>query len=248
MVNKRPSFERTKTVTSDYTLNVNDNTIVIDASSNIVNITFPLASESNYKYLLFIADNTNAINLVATGWNTVPSIDAINGKSYTFQSDGVSAWKIVDTKMVFWDVAWTAVEGDDSRLIFGNEYQYVADASISTTTSTTFQNKLTLVTSNLPLANYRIAVNYWWNHDATTNDFEARVQLNAVNLGQIHKQEPKDSAWGDPTGTTQRYLATRIYEPQNLSGVQTITLDYRTDNAGVESSIWDSHLEIFRVS
>lgn len=135
-----------------------------------------------------------------------------------------------------------------SDVMFLPEYQYVADAAVSTTTSTTFQNKLTLNTSNLPLGNYRIAVYYGWNHDGTTNDFEARVQLNAVNLGDIHKQEPKDSAWTDPTGTTQRYLWARIYEPQNLSGAQTITLDYRTDTAGVESSVRDAYIEIFRVS
>lgn len=135
-----------------------------------------------------------------------------------------------------------------SDVMFLPEYQYAADAAVSTTTSTTFQNKLTLNTSNLPLGNYRIAVYYGWNHDGTTNDFEARVQLNAVNLGDIHKQEPKDSAGTDPTGTTQRYLWARIYEPQNLSGVQTITLDYRTDTAGVESSVRDTYIEIFRVS
>ncbi len=132
-------------------------------------------------------------------------------------------------------------------LVYGTEYQYDAEAGITTTTSTTFQNKLTLVTTNLPLWEYELMVSYGWNHDAQNSDFEARVQLGAVNLWQIHKQEPKDSGGGDPTWTTQRIPTSRTFEPITLSWVNTFTLDYRTDNGGQESSIRDAYMKIIRV-
>lgn len=133
--------------------------------------------------------------------------------------------------------------------VFGTQFNYAESLAISTTTSTTFQNKVTLNLVGLPAGLYRVGVQYGWNHDSIANDFEARFQLDAVNVGQIHKQEPKDAAGNDPdgTGTTQRYLAHRLHY-LNLNGNHTLTLDYRTDTNNVESSIWDATIEVWRIS
>jgi len=132
--------------------------------------------------------------------------------------------------------------------VYGTELQTAQDSATSVTTSTLFQNKLSLSTTNLPAWLYQISVSYGRNHDANNSDFEARVQLDSVNIWEIHKQEPKDSAWGWPTWSTQRIPLTRLFEPQNLSWIHTIDLEYRTDTLGVESSIRDTYIKLFRLS
>lgn len=131
---------------------------------------------------------------------------------------------------------------------FGANYQYEEDETVSTTVSTTFQNKLTLTTPSIPAGTYRIGVSYQWNHDNAGNDFEAEVQVNAVQAF-LHKQEPKDSAgtFGS-TGTSQQYLAGHAWNEVLTAGIHTIELNYRTDSGGDESSIWNARIEFWRVS
>jgi len=132
--------------------------------------------------------------------------------------------------------------------VFGTQFQVAQDVAVSTTTATAFTNKVTMNLVALPAGTYRVGVAYGWNHDAQGNDFEARVQLDAADIGEIHKQEPKDSAGAfGATGTSQRHLASRTHYLV-LDGDHTITLDFRTDVAGTESSIWDATIELWRVN
>lgn len=135
----------------------------------------------------------------------------------------------------------------NNSTVFGNEYQFSQSLTISTTTSTTFQNKITLLTSNLPLGDYKLNVSYGWNHDSVNKDFESRITLNGSQLGEFHKQEPKDAAGNDPTGTNQRQFVSRTQILPSIQGEQTINLEYRSDTAGAESSIWEALIEIYRV-
>lgn len=128
--------------------------------------------------------------------------------------------------------------------IFTPYYGQAQSLPISTTTSTTFQNKVQLVTPALVSGDYVLTVSYGWNHDNTGDDFEARIMQNAAQLGELHKQEPQDSAGGGGTGTTQRFYVTRRIVLPSLSGIQTFDLDYRTDAAGQESSIWEATIEL----
>lgn len=118
---------------------------------------------------------------------------------------------------------------------------------ISTTTSTTFQNKLTVNLPALAAGTYEVEISYGWNHDAANNDFEARFTFNGSQVGELHKQEPKDPQGSDPTGTTQRHYVTRkiIATIGALGAGSTLGLDYRTDASGVESSIWEASI-VFR--
>lgn len=133
--------------------------------------------------------------------------------------------------------------------IFGTEFQVAEDATVSTTTSTTFQNKLTLTTTSVPAGTYRVAFHYGWNHDATSNDFEAQYVEDTVAIGEIHKQEPQDSGGTfGTTGTSQRYVASKVFYRTLTAGVHTYDLEFRTDSGGTESSIWDAIIEFWRVS
>lgn len=129
---------------------------------------------------------------------------------------------------------------------------------IETTTSTVFQQRITMDLSaqSLPNGLYLLFTMYGWNHDAQNNDFEGRIMADPdsnsgfTQLGQLHKQEPKDAAGGgDPTGTTQRYFFSRVW-PWNVTAVNnnpTFQLEYRTDANGAESSIWESALILIQV-
>jgi len=137
----------------------------------------------------------------------------------------------------------------DVQNIFGSEFQISQSLGVTTTTSTTFQNKVTLTTTLLPAGTYRLGVSYGWNHDSQQNDFEARIREGGIDIGEIHKQEPKDSAGSfSTTGSSQRYYVQRTLYRTLTSGVQTYTLDFRTDSGGDESSMWDAVIELWRVT
>ena len=140
----------------------------------------------------------------------------------------------------------TNVQAAIDELAFPRYVAHVFDNSISTTTSTTFQNKLTLNAGALPAGDYKLVVTYGWNHDANGNDFEGRILNNGAQEGELHKQEPKDSAGGDPTGTTQRYYVHREIFLTLAAGARTFDLEYRTDSGGAESSIWEASMELIR--
>lgn len=123
--------------------------------------------------------------------------------------------------------------------------------SLSTTTSTTFQNKVSFTNAiAFPAGNYVFEISYGWNHDSQSDDFEARITFNGSQVGELHKQEPQDSQGVDATGTTQRHYVTRSYFftlGSTLASGQTFGLDYRTDTSGNESSIWEAVCIIKRI-
>lgn len=133
--------------------------------------------------------------------------------------------------------------------VFGTEYQVASSLPITTTTSATFLSKVSLASVALVGGVYRVGVSYGWNHDATTSDFEAQILVNAVQQGEIHKQEPKDATGADPTGSTQRFFTSRVfYLTLAAAAAPVIDLQFRTDLAGTSSSIWEAVIEFWRVT
>ncbi|MBU0579724.1 MAG: hypothetical protein KKA19_00990, partial [Candidatus Margulisbacteria bacterium] len=135
----------------------------------------------------------------------------------------------------------------NSALVYGSNFQYAQNNSVSTTFSTSFVQKLRLTTHNLPAGTYKISWSYAWNHDSQSNDFLARIEIDDSNTIMYHQEEPQDDqgSWGS-TGSNQKFYNSG-FAYLTLSGVHTIDLDYRTDSSGDESSIWEARLEIVRV-
>jgi hypothetical protein len=141
--------------------------------------------------------------------------------------------------------------------IFGQNFEYHQSLGVSTTTSATFQNKLSLTTANLPAGTYRIGWAYGWNHDGTGENFEARLVLDGdtdVNdLLMFHVQEPADSGGTgvgrySVCGTDQNHRNSGFrYITFASPGTHTIALDYRTSSAGITNSIFDAIVELWRV-
>ena len=112
-----------------------------------------------------------------------------------------------------------------SQPIFGTQFQFASDSSVSITTWTTYQTKINLSTNSLPSWSYRIHVCYGWCYDANNTDFIARVLLNWSQLWLEHQQEPRDSWWTWPTGTNQKFYLSRTYSPNNLVWVNKFILN-----------------------
>lgn len=144
-----------------------------------------------------------------------------------------------------WEATTIAAEN-----VFGSYFQNVEDATVSTTLSTTFISKLSMTTPVLPIGKYRIGVSYGWNHNSVSSDFEARLMEDSIQKGEIHKYEPSDSSGNfSSTGSSQRYHSTRVfYSTYGTPSTHTFDIEFRTDDALDESSIFGSIIEIWRVS
>lgn len=132
----------------------------------------------------------------------------------------------------------------DWVIVFGTEHHWAQNSSISTTTSNNFQTKLSLTTNPLLGGIYRLEVNYGWFLDSISDDFEGRVLQNGVQIGELHKQEPKDNS----QNAQRMYVSRKGF--LNLSpGTYTYTLQFRTDGSPSDpASIFEATIELWRVS
>lgn len=127
------------------------------------------------------------------------------------------------------------------QVVFGSEFQEDSDDDISSTTSTSFQQKLRLTTGNLPTGKYRIGWSYEYRHTSTTADFRGRIQIDDIITISEIREESKDSGsdqW-KPAGGFYFYTG---------SGVTNIDLDFCRGGGSGTSSIRNARLEIWRVS
>ncbi|MEX0594894.1 MAG: hypothetical protein WD512_00205, partial [Candidatus Paceibacterota bacterium] len=126
--------------------------------------------------------------------------------------------------------------------VFSSFFQQASSDAESTTTSTTFQQKVTLTTSSLVTGTYRIGWMYEWSYNNAGANFQGRVQLNNTLDLMIHVQEPKDAA------TSQFHQVGGFYYAVNISGVQTIDLDYSSSVNTSTARIRRARLDIWRVA
>ena len=70
-------------------------------------------------------------------------------------------------------------------VIFGSEYQYEADEPESTTTSTTYQNKLTLTTPSIPAGNYRGQFQVEMTNDSGDKPVEVELTIDGIMFNEI---------------------------------------------------------------
>jgi len=196
-----------------------------------------------------------------TGTSGVDGTDGLpglpgGGTNITVASDGVAIPNTPHSQLNFiGDFGVADAGGGTADLtlnlpVFGTEYDRAESIGLTTTTSTTFINKATLTVNNLVGGDYRIAISYGWNHNDGGSDFESRIQENAVDVVEIHKQEPKDTAgnFGN-SGTSQRYYVSRTIHRTLIPATSyTYTLDFRTDLNGSASGIWEAVIEFWRVT
>lgn len=124
---------------------------------------------------------------------------------------------------------------------FENEYyyQYAESLGSSSTSSTTFQNKITLSTPVLPAGKYRIGWTYQFSVSAADRRAEHRVQYDSTNVWTSNPEESRKDYYVPVAGSLVVTFST--------SDSHSITLDYRCDNAA-STAIQNAALEIWRVN
>jgi len=123
--------------------------------------------------------------------------------------------------------------------VYGSEFQYAESLEISTTTSTSPQTKVTLVTTDLPSGTYKIEAVAKGRHNNNGNDMIFDVTLNGGSLDTTTINiEPQD---------VNSYYPIVIKHFQILSGVNTIAFRYWNESGGNTTYIADATLELIRV-
>ena len=123
-------------------------------------------------------------------------------------------------------------------LRFGSDYQFENDESESATTSTTFQNKLTLTTPSIPAGNYKITA-----HAEITNDSgDKPVVVQIVLDGSLTNDFFYAPKFEDEYLPFQSFASTAL-----IAGVHDIDIDFAATSEGGTAKIRRARLEIFRV-
>ena len=125
--------------------------------------------------------------------------------------------------------------------VFGTEFSTAVSEDISSTTSTSYQQKLTHSTGTVPAGTYRIGWYYEWIRNTASNDFKAQIQINNSVIIMEQKQENKDgSSWNNVGG----FYNHTISSPENI----TVDIDYAGETTGNTSYIRRARIEIWRVA
>jgi len=122
-------------------------------------------------------------------------------------------------------------------LLFGTEFNYAVDDTTSTTTSTTFQQKLRLTTTNLPLGNYIVFWSFEWAISFNNQEVEFRIQANdSIDINIFN-----------PQGRADSFINNSGFANYNsASGVNTIDLDFRRVATFGTVSIRSARLSVWR--
>lgn len=125
-----------------------------------------------------------------------------------------------------------------SASVFGSEFDQDEDETTSSTTSPTYQTKLTLNSSSLPSGTYRIG----WYCEVMGTSSSGRTQVSVATNGttlanpQVEHEDKND--WIPFTG----------FRYQSLSGSPSTTISWRRQGPNHMSSIRRARIEIWRVS
>lgn len=122
-------------------------------------------------------------------------------------------------------------------------------ASVVTHNSTTFLEKLTASTGAIEAGDYILFWSYNWNADTTTTSFVAQLEQDDTTVLMDHVQEPKDNT-GDfaNTGSDQQHNASGFIPLTLGAGTYQFDIDFRTETATTEVSMWNARLFMIRVA
>lgn len=117
------------------------------------------------------------------------------------------------------------VRWDGTKFVAIGYFQQAESSAISTTTSSTYQNKLTLTTpANLQLGDYLVRWHWNWYRQSTSGDSGFQIIQNNSFPIQTWEVEPQDPS------TDQRNCISGFYLARGISGTNTFTVRYREIN------------------
>ncbi len=143
------------------------------------------------------------------------------------------------------DSSWVEVTGTGGGGggVFGTQYTYVASEGESSTTSSTFQQKLRMTTGSLPSGDYRLGYQWMQNYDRSKSaDNEVRVEQDDTTqlVGPVQVIAKIDDE-------EQGYYLMGGFKKVTLSGVHTFDIDFRETN-NETTRIKQARLELWRVT
>lgn len=123
--------------------------------------------------------------------------------------------------------------------VFGSEYQFEADETESTTTSTSFQNKLTLTTPVIPAGLYRAEVTFEVTNDSGDKPVVTETTLDGNQYGESF-YAPKFA---------DEYIVKTSFATQALSNnTHELEVNFKSTSEGGTAKIKRTRIEIFRVN
>ncbi len=136
------------------------------------------------------------------------------------------------------DKATVTIE-DPSFGVF--DYDYAESENQSSTTNTSYQRKLRLITSSLPAGNYKIEWYYEWKFSNGNFEFKHRVQIDDTTTLKETETTPRSVGdWQGCSGFKSEVMLD--------SGVHNIDMDYCTSKSNKTAYIRRARIEIWRVS
>lgn len=129
---------------------------------------------------------------------------------------------------------------DTGLLIFGTQVKYVESLNTTTTTSTSYIQKLLLTTDFIPSGIYRIDFYYIFTIDNNNKKMNVRVLVN--NVDTIH--ETTESIHESGLEESRHGFA---HVPLNL-GVNTVSLDFRLADTSSQISLSNAKMSMWRIS
>jgi hypothetical protein len=128
--------------------------------------------------------------------------------------------------------------------VFGTYFNEASSETDSSTTSTSWSQKVRLTTSALPAGKYRIGWSYNIRQSNTSYSAQARVQINDTGTVHNYMLEPKDGTSNEEDAVGGFYYYTVSTGGTTLD----IDLDFSTENSGGTTTIRRARLEFWRVS
>ena len=124
--------------------------------------------------------------------------------------------------------------------LFGGENAFAASDAESSTNSTTFVEKLSLITGAVPSGTYRIGFTWEWRHSKSNTNFLAQVQIDDTLDVYTFSSSPivDVNTWRPVTGFH--------HEEAMSSGVHNIDIDFASSSAGSTSYIRNVEIEFWR--
>lgn len=141
--------------------------------------------------------------------------------------------------VIFNDTSGKIVEDSGIPVtVFGQEYQYTEDLTESSTSSTSFQNKLTMVTPTLPVGNYKISATASVTNDSGDKPVIVRATVDGV---------PTSESSYAPKFEDEFLFKTFFTVAALTNASHTFGIDYRSTSEGGNAKIKQTRIELFRV-
>ena len=122
-------------------------------------------------------------------------------------------------------------------------YYIATSNTLNTTTSTTFQNKLTLTTPVIPAGTYAILVNHSWYYTKNNRAFNSQVLVDGSTIAWSTVMVPADQS------SVNRYPASGFGIIEfAAAGVHSIALNYKSSNILDTAGIENARLLLYKIS